>query len=188
MSTPKELERFVERSEAPELFDYVELGGILRIETKPLRVIYPSRKIVGERIRELEERRKELIREMAKVRRIKNRKRLLDPLKIKHAILKAVDPEYRELAEAVEVERLLEDERGRKIVEELQRNKEYREKVRLTLQNSPVYRNRKFGDFVEKTEEVKGNLIDGRLKRLEEALKKTEREIEVLRRLLKWTR
>ena len=166
----------------------MELGGILRIETKPLRVIYPSRKIVGERIRELEERRKELIREMAKVRRIKNRKRLLDPLKIKHAILKAVDPEYRELAEAVEVERLLEDERGRKIVEELQRNKEYREKVRLTLQNSPVYRNRKFGDFVEKTEEVKGNLIDGRLKRLEEALKKTEREIEVLRRLLKWTR
>ncbi len=189
VSSPKDLEKYVGRDVAPELFEYLESGGILRLEGREgrVRVVYPSKRMIRERLDELKERRKEIIHEMGKIRRMGKKGRFVDVLKVKHAVLKVFDAEYRELAEKIGAEKLLEDERGRKIVEELQRSKEYRERLRQALEESPVYRNRKFGDFVERTEEVKGKLLDERLERLEKVLEEVDREMEVLRGLLRWT-
>ncbi len=190
VSSVKDLEKIVPREEAEELYRYVEMGGFLRIEKQggKITVVYPSRKMIKERLEELEERRKEIIYQIAKMRRLENRKRLLDPLRIKHRLLSLIDSEYRELAEKIEAERLFEDKRGRKIIETLQKNKEYRERLKETLDGSPVYKNRKFGEFVEKIKEVKGTLLNGRLKRLEEARERVEEEIEVLKGLLRWVK
>ncbi len=189
VSSPKDLEKYVGRDVAPELFEYLESGGILRLEGREgrVRVVYPSKRMIRERLDELKERRKEIIHEMGKIRRMGRKGRFVDVLKVKHAVLKVFDAEYRELTEKIGAEKLLEDERGRKIVEELQRSKEYRERLRQALEESPVYRNRKFGDFVERTEEVKGKLLDERLERLEKVLEEVDREMEVLRGLLRWT-
>ena len=190
VSSTKDLEKIVPREEAEELYRYVEMGGFLRIEKQggKIIVVYPSRKMIRERLEELEGRRKEIIYQIAKMRRLENRKRLLDPLRIKHRLLSLIDSEYRDLAEKIEVERLFDDKRGRKIVETLQKSKEYRERLKEALSGSPVYKNRKFGEFVEKIKEVKGTLLNGRLKRLEEARKKVEEEMEVLRGLLRWVK
>ncbi|NPA86946.1 MAG: hypothetical protein GXO00_02970 [Candidatus Diapherotrites archaeon] len=190
ISSPQELRKVVDEEIAPELYEYVRMGGILRVEGRgeELRVIYPSREMIRKRLNELKEREKTIIAEMSKLRRLEKRGSPLDLLRIKHRILLLVDKDYRELAELVDAERLLSDKRGRKIVEELQRSKEYRERIRETLRESPVYRNRRFGEFVEKVEEVKGKLLGERYRKLEESLERVRKEMEVLRRLQRWVK
>ena len=184
----RDLEKYVSREEAEELYRYVEMGGILRIEKaeKGIKIVYPTKQMVRDRLKELEERRREIKSELRKLSRIKKKGPSFNGTLIKHAILKRIDKDYRELAEAIDAENLLRDEKGRKIVEELQRNKDFRERLRITLKESPVYKDRKFGEFVEKSREVKGGLLGGRVKKLQETLEKVEEEINILKGIERW--
>ncbi len=188
ISSTRDLAKFLSEEEAPELFDYLKLGGILRIkkEGEKLVVIYPTKNMIDSRIKELEEKRRSVLMELSKLKRMHGKKRTFDLLRIKHRILSMVDREYRELSEKLRVERLLEDERGRKIVKQLQDDRSYRERIKETIEESPVYRSSEFGVFVERTEEVKGKLLGDRIKRLEEILEKIDREMDVLKRLKSW--
>jgi hypothetical protein len=184
----RDLEKYVPREEAEELYKYLELGGILRIEKEEgrFRVVYPTKQMIRDRIKELEEKRKEIKAELNKLSRIKKKKPSINGTRLKHIVLKRIDKDYRELAEAIDADRLLRDEKERKIVEELQKNKEFRERLRITLKESPVYKDRKFGEFVEKSQEVKGNLLGGRAERLQIALQRVEEEINILKGIERW--
>ena len=185
VSSPRELEKYVNREEYPQLFEYLSLGGILRLETREGKVVilYPTREMIDERIRELEEKRRIVLEKLRKLRGLKREGRLLDGLRIRHRILRLLDGEYRELTDKIDVKELFENERGRKILDRLQRDKEYRERVREALEKSPVYRSTLFGSFARKTKEMKESLIGESLKKWEEIKERIGREISVLKAL-----
>lgn len=184
ISSPKELKKYIREEEAPELFEYLSLGYFIRFDPTNKKLIYPTRQALLQKIAEAEERLKSLLRERARFTKRKDSPPLL--LLLRHHLQRMVDADYRELSEALRVERLLGDRRGHKIVEQLIKDKEYRKRVREAL-SGPVYRTTPFGSFVEKTEELRSGVVDTALRRLNEEIEKVEREIEILRRMLRWT-
>lgn len=184
ISSPSDLKKYITEEEGPELYEYVRLGYFIRFDPATKKVIYPTRQVLMQKIAEAEDRLKNLLRERARLRRKEQRPPLL--LTLRHHLQRLIDPDYRELSDTLNVERLLMDRRGHKIVEQLIKDKEYRERVRHAI-SGPVYKSSPFGSFVKKTEELRNGITSSKLKKLNEEIEKVEREIDILRRMFKWT-
>ena len=184
ISSPAELKKYISEEEAPELFAYLCLGYFIRFDPATKKLIYPTKQALIQKIAEAEDRLKNLLRERARLRRKEQKPPLL--LTLRHHLQRLIDPDYRELSDALGVERLLTDKRGYKIVEQLIKDRTYRERVREAL-SGPVYKSSRFGSFVERTEELRNNVTASKLKKLDEEIEKLEEEIDILRGVLKWT-
>ncbi len=158
----------------PAVRRYLERGGVLRVEG--CKIVYPSKGIVEERLKELYERKRELTRKSVSLRGI-------DLLRIRHRIALFIDKEYRDIVERVGIDdRFFRSRRGRKIVEALLSSKGYREEVKKVLDEGISG----FGRSVVVVEDIKREIKEAERKKKEEILKEVEEDIEMYRRLMRW--
>ncbi len=168
---------------------YVKGGGILRlkIEKDSVKIIYPSKQQIKERLSEIREELRRIKREKEKVSSLNKGSVSLDTLYLRHLLLRMVDRDYKDITDSLDVKKLLDDKRGRKILEQLQKDREYRERLREAIENSPVYKKSSVGSFIDETRRVKSTLITNKLKLLEKVEKQLKEEEDLLKHLLRYT-
>ena len=188
---------FLEGREEPEiqaLREYVESGGILRVtvEGGKLRITYPSRRMVEERIRELRRERDFYAAQLAKLRKLHRElspiRLAFDPLYIRHQIKLMADREYRKAFSKLGFtwEHFL-DPKTRKIIKAFMESKDYRERVLDALENSPVYRKRKFGvPLSEIRKKTRAGVVNAKIQAIQRKISKIDRQIVVLTLLKRW--
>ncbi len=178
-------EEDVKKYGLPEgIYYYVRQGGIVKVrkEGEKVVVVYPNKKFLRERIKELKEKLTDLKNQLSS---IESSGKSSTPffVRAEHIVRKMVDKEYRYIVALIDGDRLLNDKRGIRILEQLMKNKEYRKTILDTLKESPVYKGRKFAEFIEKADEVRKSVVEERKKKLMSKIEETEKVIKALKEL-----
>lgn len=190
-----ELEKKIEEPHVAALREYLESGGIIRVEERNKRLVltYPSRRMIEERIKELRRERDFYAAQLAKLRRLCRElspiRLAFDTLFIKHQMKMLADRKYREAFSKLGFtwEHFL-DPKTRKIIKAFMENPDYRARVLDAIENSPVYRKRKFGTpITEIKKSTVRTVVSKKIEAVRKKIAKIDRQIVILTLLKRWT-
>ncbi len=190
-----ELEKRADEPHVAALREYLESGGIIRLEepNKKFVLTYPSKRMIEERIKELRRERDFYAAELAKLKRLHREfspiRLAFDPLYIRHQMKMLVDRGYREAFSKLGFtwEHFM-DPKTRKIIKAFMENPEYRARVLEALEKSPVYKKRKFGTpIMEIKKSTVRSVVSRKMEVVQKKIAKIDRQIVILTLLKRWT-
>ncbi|MDN5358553.1 MAG: hypothetical protein PWP76_396 [Candidatus Diapherotrites archaeon] len=184
------------RADQPEvdaIREYLKSGGIIKTDdsAKEFRIVYPTKKMVEDRIAALRRQRTYFLKEINKLRSLERDftpiRLAFDPLYIAHNVRMLADRKYREEFRRLGFswEHFL-DPKTRKIIKQFMDDPDYRSRVLQALDESPVYRTRKFGTISEAARTTRRELINKKLEVLQKRVRDLEKQITVLNLLKRW--
>ncbi len=187
------LRESADRPEVDALREYVQSGGILRIEDAGdrFRVVYPTKEVIDRRISELRRQRTYFAKELSRFQRIDRElapvRLAFDPLYMRHSMKMLADSRYREAFKRLGFTwKHFLDKRTRKIIEEFMNNEDYRKRVLQALEESPIYASRSFGAISESVRATRKDLVNRRKDLLEKKIRELDAQITRLSLLKRW--
>lgn len=181
-----------DRPEVDAIREYLKSGGIIKTaDGEKFRIVYPTKKMIDDRIASLRRQRTYFIKEMQKLRSLERDftpiRLAFDPLYMKHQMKLLADKSYREAFKRLGFswEQFL-DPKTRKIIKQFMDDPDYRSRVLQALSESPVYRSRKFGAISDVARNTRRELINKKLQTLQMRVNSIERQITMLTLLKRW--
>ena len=181
-----------DRPEVDAVREYLESGGIIKVaDGKDFRIVYPTKKMIDERIAALRKQRAYYLKQIQKLRTLEREfvplRLAFDPLYIRHQLKLVADREYREAFKRLGFSwaHFL-DPKTRKIIAQFMEDRDYRSRVLQALEESPVYRSRKFGSISDAQRNTRKELITRKVDLLQKQVERIERQMTVLNLLKRW--
>ncbi len=181
-----------DRPEVAALRDYVQSGGILKIaEGDKLRIVYPTKEIVDQRVAQLRKQRTYYAKELSRLHSIDRElapvRLAFDPLYIRHSMKMLADRKYRDAFNKLGFTwKHFLDKRTRKIIEQFMDNLDYRKRVLDALDNSPIYKSRAFGSISESAQSTRKDVVNKRMELLRKKIADLDAQITRLSLLKRW--
>jgi hypothetical protein len=156
------------------------------------KMVYPSKRKIDESILSFKAKRKKLLKEqlkwmkmlfLAKNAKLMNEfKKFFTVLYWKHLSKYLTNQEYKEAFQSVNMPlHLISSKKHRKMIEAFIKNKDYREKLVMTVNHGLVYRkDKKLGKHFDKVQEHRFDTAKRHLDNLEKQLKHIDRTIKAL--------
>ncbi|HID09627.1 TPA: hypothetical protein EYP13_05330 [Candidatus Micrarchaeota archaeon] len=187
-----ELARQADRPEVDAIREYLKSGGIIKVaDGKDFKIVYPTRKMIDERISALRKQRAYFLKQVQKLRSLERElvpvRLAFDSLYLRHQLKLLADRDYREAFRRLGFswEHFL-DPRTRKIIKQFMDDPDYRSRVLQALDESPVYRSRRFGSISDAYRNTRRELINRKVKVLQKKVEHLERQITMLSLLKRW--
>jgi len=192
------LERFPDlkgRADHPDvdaIREYLKAGGILKVaDGKTFKIVYPSWKMIDERVESLRKQRTYFLRQIQKLRSLERDfmplRLAFDPVYLKHQVKLIADKKYREAFKQLGFSGAhFLDPKTRKIIKQFMDDPDYRSRVLQALDESPVYRSRKFGSISDVHKSTRKDLINRKVDVLQKQVDRIERQITFLNLLKRW--
>jgi len=184
-----------ERGDQPEVDavrEYLKTGGILKVaDGGTFKITYPTKKVIDERVESLRKQRTYFLRQIQKLRSLEREfmpiRLAFDPVFLKHQVKLLADRDYREAFKHLGFSgpHFL-DPKTRKIIKQFMDDPEYRSRVLQALDESPVYRSRKFGSISDVHRSTRKELINRKIDVLQKQVDRLERQITLLNLLKRW--
>ncbi len=187
-----DLEESADRPEVDAIRQYLKSGGIIKVaDSDRLRIVYPTKKMIDERIAALRRQRTYYVKEINKLRSLERDltpvRLAFDPLYLKHQLKMLADRSYREAFQRLGFgwEQFL-DPKTRKIVKQFMEDPDYRARVLQTLDESPVYKSRRFGSVSEAARNTRREVLNRKIETFQRKVDDLERQITMLALLKRW--
>ncbi|MEM4598692.1 MAG: hypothetical protein QW400_03325 [Candidatus Diapherotrites archaeon] len=181
---------------------YFESGGIIRVRVTTSKewpqLVYPSKARINYLIKEREKNLKEL-EEQKRFWEKKHKdaeryylvhffKKYTKKTYWKHLIKLLSDAEYREDAKKVNIPaHLVADKRWEPMIRTFVENEEYRKQLKLTFEESPVYRkNKKLARYSDQLLNFRKQETERKIKEIDEKLNTIKKELSALMKISKW--
>ncbi len=187
-----DLAKDADRPEVDAIRQYLKTGGIIKTDDgEKFRIIYPTKKMIDDRITSLRRQRTYYVKEINKLKSLERDftpiRLAFDPLYIKHQMKMLSNQKYREAFKRLGFswEHFL-DPKTRKIIEQFMDNPDYRARVLQALDESPIYKSRRFGAISEAARNTRREIINKKIQILQRKVDELERQITVLTLLKRW--
>jgi len=187
-----ELAKNADRPEVDAIRQYLKTGGIIKTASDDrFRIVYPTKKMIDDRIATLRRQRTYYLKEINKLKSLERDftpiRLAFDPLYMKHQMKMLADRKYKEAFRRLGFswEHFL-DPKTRKIIKQFMDDPDYRSRVLQALDESPVYRSRKFGSISEAARNTRHELINRKIQALQKKVDQLDRQITTLTLLKRW--